>query len=1252
MPDPTADPARADPPAATERRARRDWVLLVLALLLAVLLLAWGRLAAYREVLAQEQLRLEVQARAIDENLSRQLFGAWRALESVREDRHYLLANEALDGRASRRLVALSDSMPGVRSFALVDSDGRVRASSRADLVGTDFSQRETFRHAIENPDLQRLYLSRPFRGLSGVYSLNLTLMLPSADGGFGGLATAMLEPDYFQVVLHSVIYAPDMWAAIAHADGPVLLYEPPNDVAAGTDLNKPGSFFRRHMDSGATATVLRGKPLAGGSGDRMVAQRTVGPPAVPLDKALVIAVSRDEDALLAVWRSQTQLYAGVFVLLAATLAGVLAAMQRGQRAALAQAAEREALRRESAERLELALRGADLGLWDLHVPSNHATVSERWNSMLGLPAQPEDRQSLAWRLRVHPDDWPAVDAAQQAHLAGRTDRFEAVYRMRHADGHWVWILDRGQVLERDAAGAPQRMLGTHMDISERMHAQQALERSERSLAITLHSIGDAVIATDPQGVVTRLNAAAERLTAWPEAEAVGQPLASVFRIVNAHTREAVVDPVQQVLARGEVVGLANDTLLLSRDGSEYMISDSAAPIRGADGVIAGVVLTFSDATERYRSEQMLRANEHRLRTLLDNLQSGVVVHGPDTRIEQANASACRILGLTIEQLRNMAAVDPYWALVGEDGAPLRPESFPVNLVLARRAPLRNLLIGIRRPDMARPLWGLCNAFPLYDDAGTLLQVVVTIADISERKEAEQRLRAAQTELTATLQAVPDLLFDVDAEGRFHAFHSPPEDLLYAPPEDFIGRRVADVVPADAAEVLVRALQQAGETGRSSGLQYEMVLPQGSRWFELSVSRKAQADGALPRFIVLARDISERKRAETERQQLEQQLREAQKMESIGTLAGGIAHDFNNILAAILGNVALAREDAAGAAPVLTSLDQINRAALRARHLVQQILAFSRREQHGLAVQPLRPIVEESLGLLRATLPAGVQLDAVLPEAPLPVRADATQLQQVLINLCTNAWHALPEQGGRIEVGCERIVLDEALRQRQPELASGAYAHLWVSDNGVGMDATTRERIFDPFFTTKPVGRGTGLGLSVVHGIVRAHEGSIAVDTAPGRGSSFHLYIPSPELDGSDADARPAQRADARGSGQRVLYVDDDEVMVVMVERLLERAGFAVIAEADATAAVKRLQADPDAFDAVVTDFNMPGMSGLDVARIVIGLRPAMPVVISTGYLSEELRSQALSLGVRGLLKKENTLEELAGLLRDLVGPR
>jgi PAS domain S-box-containing protein len=620
--------------------------------------------------------------------------------------------------------------------------------------------------------------------------------------------------------------------------------------------------------------------------------------------------------------------------------------------------------------------------------------------------------------------------------------------------------------------------------------------------------------------------------------------------------------------------------------------------------------------------------------------------------VVEANPAACRILGLSIEQMLGRLAVDPHWTFLEEDGALMPPERYPVNQVIASGRSLRNFVAGIRRPDLAQPVWGLCNAFALHDDEGALRQVVVTIADITERKQAEQRILAARAELEATLEAVPDLLFDLDLHGRFIGFHSPRHDLLYVDPQHFLGRTVAEVLPAEAADVVAMALQQANAAGLSTGLQYELDLPQGRHWFELSVARKPQPASEVPRFVVLARDITERKQAEFERQALERQLREAQKMESIGTLAGGIAHDFNNILAAILGNVALAREDAGPGHPALASLDQINRAGLRARHLVQQILAFSRRERQGLSTQALRPVVEETLGLLRATLPAGVRLDSVLPESPVLVHADATQLQQVLINLCTNAWHALPERGGRIEVGFERVALDDALRERLPELSAPAYVHLWVRDNGSGMDQATRERIFDPFFTTKPVGRGTGLGLSVAHGIVRAHEGSITLDTAPGQGTVFHLYLPSPASGEAALDVSPAPVAVHPGDGQHVLYIDDDEVMRVMVERLLQRAGFRVSTAADAAAGLAALRASPQAFDAVVTDYNMPEQSGIEVARAIALLRPGLPVLISTGYVSDELREQARIAGVRGLLKKENTLEELAALLRELLAGR
>jgi signal transduction histidine kinase/ActR/RegA family two-component response regulator len=397
-------------------------------------------------------------------------------------------------------------------------------------------------------------------------------------------------------------------------------------------------------------------------------------------------------------------------------------------------------------------------------------------------------------------------------------------------------------------------------------------------------------------------------------------------------------------------------------------------------------------------------------------------------------------------------------------------------------------------------------------------------------------------------------------------------------------------------------------------------------------------------------DLSDRKQAEERRVQLEAQLREAQKMEAIGTLAGGVAHDFNNVLAGILGNVELASQDVGEHHPARANLEQIRRASLRARNLVQQILAFSRRQPQLLVSQPLRPLVEESLTLLRATLPSSVQLHITLDDDPLHVQADATQIQQVLMNLCTNSWHALQASSGRIEIGLESVEPGEL--QMPADLPSGRLAHLWVGDDGCGMDAATQARIFEPFFTTKPVGQGTGLGLAVVHGIVTAHGGAIRVESAPSRGSRFHIYLP--RADAATETQRPVRTAaqPPRGNGQHVLYVDDDELMVVTVQSLLQRAGYRVSTLTDGRAAVEAVRAEPGAFDLIVTDFNMPGFSGVDVVREVARIRPDLPVTISSGYISDELRGQARSLGVRGLLHKENTVEELAALVHRVLSTR
>ena len=422
-----------------------------------------------------------------------------------------------------------------------------------------------------------------------------------------------------------------------------------------------------------------------------------------------------------------------------------------------------------------------------------------------------------------------------------------------------------------------------------------------------------------------------------------------------------------------------------------------------------------------------------------------------------------------------------------------------------------------------------------------------------------------------------------------------------------------------------------------------------AHWVSISGEPVFDLHGTFRGYRGVGRDTTKTKMAEEAREKLEMQLRQAQKMEALGTLAGGIAHDFNNILAAILGNAMLAREDLGASHPAAESLVEIDKAARRARDLVQQILAFSRQQSAEHAVVNLREVVEECGKLLRASLPAAVELSVTLaPDSP-NVLGDRTQIHQVLMNLGTNAWHALDGRVGCIEATLNALNVTTGLSGDAPGagLAPGRYAHLSVSDTGRGMDAPTLSRIFDPFFTTKPVGEGTGLGLAVVDGIVKSHGGAISVCSEPGIGTVFHLYFPA--VDAGVEPAPVAAREQPRGDGQRILYLDDEEVLVIFAGRQLERLGYVVAGFTEAGDAFEAFKAAPDGFDLLVTDLNMPRASGLQVAKAFLELRPDLPVVLASGYLTDDLRAQAHSLGIREVIYKPNTVEHLAAAIHRLL---
>jgi PAS domain S-box-containing protein len=556
--------------------------------------------------------------------------------------------------------------------------------------------------------------------------------------------------------------------------------------------------------------------------------------------------------------------------------------------------------------------------------------------------------------------------------------------------------------------------------------------------------------------------------------------------------------------------------------------------------------------------------------------------------------------------------------------------------------------------------WVLRRSSAVSSDETGYVRVGVLL-DITARKQAEAGLHANEALWKLALESAGDGVWDWNLQSG-EEFYSQGIKSMFGYTTDelpnFAEELDSRTHPDDLQQM--QADRLAHFEGRASTYRNEhrVRCKDGSWKWVLSrgmvIAR--DADGKPLRMIGTHTDITELKQAEAHQRALEMQLRESQKMEAIGTLAGGVAHDFNNLLAAILGNLALAQEDVGAHHPARESLGEIQRAAMRARQLVQQILTFSRRQTQELELQLLTPLVEEALGLLRSLLPAGVRLNARLPSTPLPVMADATQVQQVLMNLCTNAWQAMDNQAGDVTVALRVVDIDVAQALRLEGLTSGRYACLSVTDNGPGMDPDTLRRIFEPFFTTKPPGTGTGLGLAVVHGIVKTHRGAIDVSSAPGEGTRFDVYLPlaTHAASVSDALSPPAAAAPvpaAEAPVPHLVYIDDYDAMTFLAGRLLRKQGFKVTTFESGEAAIAWLTQHPgESIDLVLSDQNMPGMSGVDVAREVRRLRPGLGVVIVSGHVSDKLLADAAEQGVLEVMGKQDSMDALGEAIRTLLG--
>jgi PAS domain S-box-containing protein len=756
-------------------------------------------------------------------------------------------------------------------------------------------------------------------------------------------------------------------------------------------------------------------------------------------------------------------------------------------------------------ERLRFVVSAAGYGVWEYDFKGDRLYWDDHLLRLHGLQRSDVSGGIESWRQRVHPDDWPEVQNHLNEVIAGRRDQFEPEYRIIRPDGAARYMQMRSYLI-RQVDGTPARLVGLNRDVTAARELRDQLRISEERWRLIVTSNNDAVWDWD--------------------------------------------------MVRHEVY----------RD-QRY------AEMLGLEGHISHAPEEWSS---RVHSEDLPQANAA--------LQAHVEGKTPFYQIE----------------LR-MRHSQGHWMWMLDRGK----------------------IVG--RDSQGRPT-----------------RMVGTQTDITTRKTLEEKLRHNE-QLSLQLNRLAQIgAWEEDtASGRItwapEVYRIHEVELGFAPTVDSVQR----FYPPESRAVLDEALKRSRQDGTPFDLELPLTTARGHQLWIRILGQAEIHQGRVTRLFGGFQDITARRDAEEMRRQLESQLFQAQKMETLGTLAGGIAHDFNNLLTGILGYQDLAFDGLPADHESRPYLEASREASLRARELVDQILTFSRQSGSRKVPVDLKAIVDDARRFLRATVPATIRIEVTAAEGCSPVLADASQIHQVLLNLGTNAAHAMPH-GGEMRIALSPAVIMETSTFSQ--LAPGAYVRCDFSDTGHGMDEGTCKRIFDPFFTTKEVGQGTGLGLSMVHGILQAHSGTITVESLPGQGTTFTFFLPVAEV--QEVPSGSSSQETPRGRGELIAIVDDEDLVRSFAQISLERAGYRVIAFDRAATCLEEIKGHLSDVAVLLTDQTMPGMNGMELVTEIRALAPTLPVIIMSGYYSRIAPEMLQQMGYVSLISKPFTNEELAHAVR------
>jgi two-component system cell cycle sensor histidine kinase/response regulator CckA len=890
---------------------------------------------------------------------------------------------------------------------------------------------------------------------------------------------------------------------------------------------------------------------------------------------------------------------------------------------------------------LRLGLRAARMGTWEWDVAGGTVVWSQGVESLFGLRPGAFAGTFDGFLACIHPEDRAGV-AARIAEAVSSGTQLAIEHRVLIGDGSVRWLRGEGEVV-RGSDGKARRVMGVVMDVTESILAKERQRAGDQRNRLVIEALHEGIILYGADAVIEAANRRAEVILGVGCDALVGRNVnATLPHFIQEDGRPFADDQLPAAIALRSGLPQFNVVMGIASDGHEQTwLSGNALPLSGEQaGRSGGVVFSFVDITERRRTDRALHESEERLRALAESVPGFIAMADRTGTLLYINH-----------------VIEPYDrnAVLGENLRTfILPEFHQTYFAALERVFTNGEIASLEIRGVGAngaPVWYFTRMGPIRN-AGRIIAAVIASIDITDRKQSELERRTFQAErdrLLERLQMQLDrmpigcLLNDKDF---LITYVNPAAERIFGFTNDEVAGRHPNefYVPAGDRETVARMFQRLARGDMGVGGVSTNTTKDGRviscEWHNTPLF---DAAGAFIGFMSMVQDVTERK-------QLEEQFRQSQKMEAVGKLAGGIAHDFNNLLTAIMGYSEMLLVRSVAEEVRHGHALQIKKAAERAASLTHQLLAYSRKQVLQARVINLNDVVGEMNGLLRRVIGEDVELAIALDPQLWKVKADPNQIEQALMNMAVNSRDAMP-CGGRLSITTSNRVLDEVAVRAYPELTAGDFVELRVTDTGQGMEEGVRERIFEPFFTTKKVGEGTGLGLSMVFGMVKQSGGNISVTSRPHAGTSFEVLLPRSQESGTDKARRVSETAlEVRGS-ETILLVEDDPDVRGLVKETLSGRGYQVLEAADGHAALTLSEGFAGDIHLLLSDLIMPRMGGRELAERILRLRPTLRVVFMSGYADDSLRGAVVQAPLMAFIEKPFTSTSLCARIRSSLAP-